>query len=123
MRDGGKTVLLPERWWAHDRNLRVGSSKWIFGQRGPALFQQAGFAASPGSGSVGYNRSRSLRRPNVRTSASGAIALIVACSVARLSWIEAITGPIGTPTSTSTASESWRLASIVSGTASEAPVR
>ena len=70
-----------------------------------------------------YSRSRSRRRPNGRTSAPGAIALMVACRPARFSWIEAITGPIGTPTSTSTASDSWRLASIVSGTASEAPTR
>ena len=72
-------------------------------------------------GRRGYDRRR--RRPSRRTTTSGAIALIVSCSAARLSWIEAITGPIGTPTSTSTASDSWRLASIVSGTASEAPMR
>jgi hypothetical protein len=66
---------------------------------------------------------RNRLRPSVRTSASGAIPLIAACNSARFSWIEAITGPIGTPTSTNTASDSWRLASIVSGTASEAPMR
>ena len=70
-----------------------------------------------------YSRSRSRPRPNGRTTAPGAIALMVACRPARFSWIVAITGPTGTPTSTSTASDSWRLASIVSGTASEAPTR
>ena len=39
----------------------------------------------------------------------------------RFSWIEAITRPIGTPMSTSVASASCRLASIVSGTASVTP--
>ena len=42
-----------------------------------------------------YGRSRSRRRPNGHTSAPGAIALIVACKLARFSWIEAITGPTG----------------------------
>ena len=67
--------------------------------------------------------SRSRVRPSNRMTAFGAIALISARSAARFSWIEAMTGPIGTPTSTSTASESCRLASIVSGTASDAPAR
>ena len=39
----------------------------------------------------------------------------------RFSWIEAITGPAGRPSPTSAASESCRLASMVSGTASVAP--
>ena len=39
----------------------------------------------------------------------------------RFSWIEAITGPAATPNPTSAASESCKLASTVSGTASVAP--
>ena len=39
----------------------------------------------------------------------------------RFSWIEAMAGPAATPNPTSAASESCRLASIVSGTASVAP--
>ena len=66
--------------------------------------------------------SRNRRRPRGRTSACGAIALISACSSARRSWMVAITGPMATPISTSTASASCRLASMVSGTASVAPI-
>jgi hypothetical protein len=39
----------------------------------------------------------------------------------RFSWIEAIASPVATPSPTRAASDSWRLASIVSGTASVAP--
>ena len=46
---------------------------------------------------------------------------IAARNSARFSWIEAITGPIATPRSTSTASDSCREDSSVSGTASVAP--
>jgi hypothetical protein len=53
----------------------------------------------------GHNRSRNRLRPSARICAFGAIALISACNAARLSWIEAMTGPIGIPTSTSTASD------------------
>jgi len=42
-------------------------------------------------------------------------------SSSRFSWIEAITGPIATPRSTSTASDSCSELSSVSGTASVTP--
>jgi hypothetical protein len=44
-------------------------------------------------------------------------------SSARFSWMEAITGPIAMPRSTSTASDSCSEDSSVSGTASVAPAR
>ena len=49
--------------------------------------------------------------------------MMIARSWLRFSWIEAITGPIATPMSTSTASDSCSDASSVSGTASVAPAR
>ena len=39
----------------------------------------------------------------------------------RISWIDAITGPVASPKLTNAASESCRLASMVSGTASVTP--
>ena len=44
--------------------------------------------------------------PRGTTVTSGAIALISSCNAARRSWMDTSTGPIGTPRSTSTASES-----------------
>ena len=53
----------------------------------------------------------------------GTASLMRLRSISRISWMEAMTGPIGRPISTRTASASWSELSSVSGTASVAPAR
>ena len=93
--------------------------------------QQRGHPAADGGGAQGAavgTLSLALTPPRceARTPRMRRAVVPVACcswrrNSSRLSWIEAITGPVGMPMPTSAASESCRLASIVSGTASLTP--
>jgi hypothetical protein len=68
-------------------------------------------------------RSRSEADFNLGKEFSSPSSMIFWRNSSRFSWIEAMTGPIGTPRSTSTASDSCSELSSVSGTAWLAPAR